>query len=397
MSELQPSSATLREGVYSKVVAWEVWNFMSIKYAKAEFDERNIINIKGYNDSGKSAMLRALDVLFFNVKPASQVGFIQDEQEYFRVMVYFDDGVCILRDKYINGQGLYEMYKNNQLLFTTKQNNMLTKITAVPEPIQEYLGLITCDAWNINSRSCFEKQLLVDTTGSENHKSLNEVLRSEESAVAGEMLNSDKNKLKSDISVAENELDVYKRQVKGSRGVSDEFIQKLRSYDNILDVADAKLSSLGQCKQTLKNLNSIPDIPEVAIVDTKRIVELSKLKSVTEQLRGIPDIPEVFSVDSSKLVDLISIKATLEQLSSIPDLPMCTEIDYTRLNCLLELSKALKLCNENDSAIAKCDEELQSIGTDLLELQRQFEELGEKYVVCQNCGAMVSVESEHVH
>lgn len=397
MDSLHPSSATLRDGHYSRVVAWEVWNFMSIKYAKAEFDERNIINIKGYNDSGKSAMLRALDVLFFNVKPSSQVGFIQDEQEYFRIMVYFDDGVCILRDKYINGQGLYEMYKDNKLLFTTKQNNVLTKITAVPEPIQEYLGLITCDAWNINSRSCFEKQLLVDTTGSENHKSLNEVLRSEEIAVAGEMLNTDKNKLKSDISVAENELDIYKRQIKGSRGVSEEFIKVLRSSDENLDTADSKLSSLEQCGVTLKKLNEIPNIPEMPLVNSGRVDSLLKIKGVSNQLKAIPDIPEVFSVDDSRLSDLISIKSNLEQLNSIPDMPACFEIDYTRLDLLLKLSKALKSCEENDNVVESYDNELVQIAKALEELQHQLEELGHKYVVCQNCGAMVSIESEHSH
>lgn len=397
MDNLQPSSAMMREGHYSRIVAWEVWNFMSIKYAKVEFDESNILNIKGYNDSGKSAMLRALDVLFFNVKPASQVGFIHDGEEYFRIMVYFDDGVCILRDKYINGQGLYEMYKDNKVIFSTKQNNMLSKITAVPEPIQEYLGLITCDAWNINSRSCFEKQLLVDTTGSENHRSLNEVLRSEEIAVAGEMLNTDKNKLKSDISVAESELDVYKRQVKGSRGVSQEFLDALRSSDEIIDLSDAKLSSLEQCSITLKNISNIPNIPEVPTVDSERISDIIKLSGVCEQLNAIPDIPEMFSVDSSKLSELISIKSNLEQLNSIPDIPACYEIDYTRLDMLLKLFKAIQACEENDKSVESCDNELQQLNSDLLNLQQQLEELGHKYVVCQNCGAMVSVESEHAH
>ena len=41
---------------YSRLEFWEVWNFMSIEHGKCEFDERGIINIKGYNDSGKSAM-----------------------------------------------------------------------------------------------------------------------------------------------------------------------------------------------------------------------------------------------------------------------------------------------------------------------------------------------------
>lgn len=49
----------------SKILGLELENFMSIKEAKLVFDETNIINLKGYNDSGKSAITRALDVLMF--------------------------------------------------------------------------------------------------------------------------------------------------------------------------------------------------------------------------------------------------------------------------------------------------------------------------------------------
>ena len=108
--------------MYSKLVSWEVWNFMSLAHAKAEFDEKGIINFKGYNDSGKSAMLTALKVLMCNTNPQKQVGFIQDDKEYFRVLASFDDNVQILRDKYINGQSLYEMYKDGQCIFSTKQD-----------------------------------------------------------------------------------------------------------------------------------------------------------------------------------------------------------------------------------------------------------------------------------
>ena len=48
---------------YARLLSWEVWNFMAIKNGKCDFDERNIINLKGYNDSGKSAMLTALNRL----------------------------------------------------------------------------------------------------------------------------------------------------------------------------------------------------------------------------------------------------------------------------------------------------------------------------------------------
>ena len=145
---------------YSRLIKWEVFNFMSIEHGECEFDDKNIVNLKGYNDSGKSAMLRALDVLMSNMSPQKQVEFIQDDKDFFRIIAYFDDGVSILRDKYINGQSLYEMYKDGTVIFSTKVGNALARVSEVPEPIRNYLGLIQYDNTVLNSRSCFEKSCL---------------------------------------------------------------------------------------------------------------------------------------------------------------------------------------------------------------------------------------------
>ena len=397
-ADYQTRSAEFRTSQYtSKLVAWEVWNFMSIKHGKVEFDERNIINIKGYNDSGKSAMLRALDVLFFNIKPTAQTGFIQDGEEYFRVIAYFDDGVFILRDKYINGQGLYEIYKDNKCIFTTKLNGVLSKIREVPEPVQEYLGLIKCDKWNVNSRSCFEKQLLVETTGSENYSALNEALRSEEITVASEMLNADKNKLNADIRSADQELDIYKRQIKSSRGVSSEFIQALREHDENLDISEERLTGLGLCANSMKNLQEIPDIPEVPILDTSRISELGVLSSKVFELSSIPNIPETKKIDNKQLVALISIQSSLDELKSIPDIPECSTIGLERLEFLSKIESYIESYKKSEEDIQTCDSQLRGISDTLEACRSKLEELGEKYVVCQNCGAMVAIDSGHIH
>ena len=50
----------------SKIVSIKIENFMSIKNALLEFDESNIISLCGYNDSGKSAITRLLEVMFYN-------------------------------------------------------------------------------------------------------------------------------------------------------------------------------------------------------------------------------------------------------------------------------------------------------------------------------------------
>lgn len=394
--DTQPLGAEMRQGQYSKLIAWEVWNFMSIEYAKVEFDGTNIINIKGYNDSGKSAMLRALDVLMFNIKPNAQLDMIQDDKEYFRVMAYFNDGVCILRDKYVNGQGLYELYKGNEVLFSTKQNGALTKISAVPDVIKEYLGLITSSDWNINSRSCFEKQLLVQTTGSENNRALNEVLRSEELAVAGEMLNADKNKVKSELSVAETELELYKKQIADSRGVSKELLEALRENDKILDVAEDKFSSLCACKETQNSLLEIPQIPELTQIDASQLAELSMIINCDTQIAEIPSIPEVSIIDISRVSLLGQISTLFAEINSVPDVPQCEEIDSSRLELMLQIANIFSECANYDGIIENLDKEQEGISESLKDVQKQLDELGQKFTICPNCGAVISTET-HTH
>lgn len=378
---------------YSKLVSWEIFNFMSIEYAKLTFDETNIINIKGYNDSGKSAALRALDVLFFNVKPASQVRFIKDGCDYFRVLCHFSDGVMILRDKYINGQGLYELYKDGKLLFTTKNGSELSRINEVPEPIQQYLGLITSDAWNVNSRSCFEQQLLVQTKGSENSKALNEILRSEELAQAGELLNTDKNKLNSRISTVSAELEVYKRQTQESNGVSGEMVTALRAHDTMLSSTEERMRSIDSVKSTLEEANKIPVIPETHKVDVSQLRALNSISSTMQELGSIPSIPEVPCVDISRLRLILQARNSYAELNSLPTIPQTKGIDTAQVESLCKIYSALSNIQSVEDKLKECDASIADCQSRSEKLTAELEKVGHKFVKCQNCGTMVAVDN----
>lgn len=381
----------MAEENYSKLVAWEIFNFMSIEYAKLTFDETNIVNIKGYNDSGKSAALRALDVLFFNVKPASQVRFIKDGCDYFRVLCHFSDGVMILRDKYINGQGLYEMYKDGKLIFTTKSGNELTRINDVPEVVKQYLGLITSDAWNVNSRSCFEQQLLVQTKGSENSKALNEILRSEEIAQAGELLNTDKNKLNSRISAISAELEVYKRQTQESNGVSGEMVSALRHHDGALIAAEERARSIESAKTLVSEINEIRIFPKMDAINTSQLKSLEGIKGVLTELKSIPSIPEVPLMDTSALVLLGQIKKAYTQLSELPEIPETSGIDVSKIHFLMKIYSAMEDIKQTEKQIKDCEYAISEHQKRSEKLSAELEKIGHKFVKCQNCGTMVAV------
>ena len=190
----------MSKGKFSKIVGLELENFMSIKEAKLVFDDSNIINLKGYNDSGKSNIVRSLNVLLFDSYKRAQKNFIKHGEQYFRIKLHFDDGVAIVRDKYINGASLYEMYKDGELVFSTKVGSTLTQVKSVPLEIKEYLAMTeTSEGSYLNSQSIYDKQFLIETTGSENVELLNGVLKLKETGLATTAIKNDINHLSSSI------------------------------------------------------------------------------------------------------------------------------------------------------------------------------------------------------
>ena len=383
---------------YSRLLSWEVWNFMSIQHAKCEFDEKNIINLKGYNDSGKSAMLTALKVLLTNTNPNKQVEFIQDGADYFRIIAIFDDGIMILRDKYINGQSLYEMYRGNEVLYSTKQKNgALSKVTAVPEPIAEYLGLITYEDTCLNARACFEKQIGVQTTGSENYKMFNTVLKSEEIASAAAMLNNDKNKLISDINTVEAEINANKGILGVGQYITPEMIDYLIEHDYILDSADLQLGSVNHIVEIKNAINSIVILPELAEIDNTELRDLELISNLHNQLCNISVLPEMSLIDTTQLDLLSEINSLKSSLDSVIIAPSVPTIDLTQLKELEIIQNIVREYNECCDIVKEDDEKL-VVNRQLIEqLEKELADLGVNYVKCPGCGHIFNPDEAHVH
>lgn len=392
----------------------EITNFMSISSAVLDFDDTNIINIKGYNDSGKSAILRALDVLFYNIRPNAQVNFIKDDCDYFRILAKFDDGVTIFRDKYINGQSLYEMYKDDECIYTTKVNGTLTKVSEVPEPIKQYLGLLSYEGTMLNSRSCFEKQFLVQTTGSENYKVLNVVLRAEELATAGQLLNNDKNTLGSNISQLDTQISTYREMCKDGEQLTETMLSTLESLDRDIDSGGVRVEHIDKIMGTHSELQNVPVYPEISMVETARANRLGSITGFLQKINAVQVYDEVPTVDGNKLSMLERQKALRQQISSIHvgvevpvvngeklyaltkiksilDKPIAITPEISDINCerlvrIGQIFDSVKSCitelsrqREIDKAIADTQKEL-----DKLSASGDFRK-------CPNCGTLVPV------
>ena len=275
---------------------------------------------------------------------------------------------------------------------------MLTRVADVPEIIRDYLGMITCGSMILNSRSCFEKQLLVQTTGSENYKTLNVILKSEEIAVASELLNVDRNRLASDISSIDSEITAYSNQVHCSIALDTRVIPLLKQFDKALDVDEHKLSSLESCKSLQSSLKEIPVTPELPIIDTKGLDILLKARGIKQAISSMPDIPELSKIDMTQLNLLWTLKSRVSELRALPDVPVLPTVESERIFLLLDIRRTVQMLDEITASLSNINTQLQTIADRKATLESELLQSGGNFVRCGNCGELVEVNSaEHIH
>lgn len=369
-------------------------NFMTIENATLEFDETNVLNLKGYNGSGKTAILLAVACLLFNRSAKEQGEFITHGRKYFLVSLLFDDGVKIIRVKYATGPSLYEMYKNDKLIFTTKMGNKYTKITGVPEPIAKYLNMTESADGYFNFQSRKEPMPLAEWNGSENYESLHTALRLEEIFSAQAMINTDKNKLSTEIASLENELNVYEGILTKYQDVSEYLIKELESKDKVLDYKQSKLSDIESILSDIEKLENTKSLPELSKIDISRFKDLVKTYEVLNKLEtySAKVLPEISKVDITRLKDSESLLSSVNKLDSVVDKGILPEIKKVNVDSKARLDSVNKLSKVfND--LVKYSKELKNIDTGyeavikkLSDNVEKAKEEGYVFKKCSNCG-----------
>lgn len=384
----------------SKILGLELENFMSIKEAKLVFDETNILNLKGYNDSGKSAITRALDVLLFDSYKRAQKNFITHGEHYFRIRLHFDDGVTIVRDKYLNGSSLYEMYSEGQLIFSTKVGNTLTQVKDVPLEIREYLAMTETSEGNyLNSQSIYDKQFLIQTTGSENVELLNGVLKLKETGLATTAIKNDINQLSSSINGLLADIESIKISLERYEDLDEGFILLLSDLDSKYDEVERKYNQLIDVENLLSDMAELPlGIPDLPLIDGGLYASLLGVASSVEELAKIKDIPTVDVISYNSYVELLKLaelqKSYKNVNTCILDIPL---IDFGRLNTLKILGNSFKEFADISNTISSLTERSEELGNESLQIQEYARKNGISISKCDNCGALVQGIAGHVH
>ena len=374
----------------SRLLKIELENFMSLPKAVLEFDNSGIISPVGYNDSGKSAITRALEVLWYDAYPASQVKFITDGTESFTITNYFDDGVVISRSKFSTGASHWLMKQGDVVIYDNQlANGTYASSKGVPESISRYLSVAKDDATGeiLNIRRNTNKLLLIGTTGGENYKVFNNLCQGERLAFAITKLNEDVNKSNRELSAKQSRL-VGKKEALDKMHVFDEATEaKLLQSSKSLSADAARLDKLITIAEKLSAFHKKRVVPEIPAVDTSRLEMLCKAKKTLEASRGRV-ISEIPVVDTNRLEMLVKMK-NLWQASQGTVIPPIPVIDTTRLAKLIELSGVLQTLTAQTNEIAAKSQQYRDIRAELNAVATQ-----NQWQICKNCGEVVAFEHD---
>lgn len=382
---------------YSKITSVEVTNFMVYSRARLVFDGSNIVNIKGYNSSGKSTMLKAIGVCLTNMYPKAQTKLIRHGEDYFRIVVKFDDGVSILRDKYANGQSLYEMYKNDVCVFTSKEGRKLGKVDDVPEVIKAYLGLCNTGYGCLNYQSRQDKLWLVETTGSENYSTLNEILKSEEISRANALINSDKNKLSAEITSIEANLQATKMERMSAEAYTEELLKALEAKEQYVQELNRKIVAIRRLSDTVNELMGIRIPPFIEKVDDDRWSSIQSMSKVSKEILEIKIPPVIPTVQSDRLKKASAISSMCGQVISdrrnivAAEIPLISVERSTKLD---EVVKSATLFSESALSYRKLVLGTVELKGRLDSAVAEAEKAGIHFVKCDNCGSYTEVKEE---
>lgn len=405
--------------IKNRILQIKIENFMTIGNAVLDFDSRNILNLKGYSDSGKTAILIAIAVCLNNINTTKQLKYIKHGCKFFRIEVNFSDGVSIVRAKYSNGQSYYEMFKGGSIVYTTKSNDNMLAVNGIPEIISNYLEMANMKSGILNFRTNRDKLFLSETTGRENFEDLNTLFGIDDLLKALSLCKEEISNYKQEFQKNEVEIDFLKDKVKTYQYVKPETLEILQEEAKKADLEEKSLQSLRGIFGGVSNLNSIQITPQIEPVKSNyaKIGEIAKLSNLVcveigseipvvsgknlERISAISSLVngvskekliELDSVDSSSMQALLGVKKVLSDFGEVA--PKIDTISFSKLTDLEKLFSEVQRNKSEEATFKSAKNELDEMKEKYNSAVEKLKEKGISVFTCRNCG---SVNCEGVH
>ena len=360
----------------SQLRYFKMHNFGPFADEKVEFPEgKAILHLEGYNNSGKSALLRGLDMLLFGGSKRNQVKFVRDGTDYFEIEAGFSDGVSLLMRKYAKSEGsgvYYEMWKDGGQVFTTKEGRALTAVKNLPKPFVRYVdGLLTKGA-NFNYRGPEDNLLLTNTTAAENNASLNDVLQFTAISDAVDSLNKDINKVNSDYAVAQGKFSAIDDELTEYYGVTQRRVEDL---DRLLKSGEKLAPRVTEVADLTKKSAGLG----IRVADMSRSVELEQLDNDAQRVLGRLDGVETSLAAATRLGEVAGLANATDDYRALDEATSDTEVRLKSLGALTGTYKGLEELPSEGFAVKDYTElDKDAIGAEkrLTALARVFAGLG---------------------
>lgn len=359
---------------------------MSLGHVTLEFDEKNIISIAGFNDSGKSAITRGLEVLFYNAYSLDQVKFIKDDTDFFRITIEEDTGFKVIREKHISGKSVWTLMKGEEVVFnnSTGDGKVTYSVSDVPDVIAKFLGVIQDEHTHekLNVRRNTDKLFLINTTGGDNYKILNTILRSDILSESSRRINEDRNKLQSELGGLNIQAQTLRGEVSKIDVAPSSLLNSLANDINSLKVAKERLMYVEHMSEQLDAMNSFVIYDEVDSINTERMLEIERLMQLQKGL-DVEIYPETVGVDVNRMLDIQNIYNLRQALTeSVP--PETDSVNTERFKDIMELGSLYNSVYNYSNELTKTENELKEVNTKLSDLAKQY-----NYKICSSCGTVV--------
>ena len=369
---------------YSYIKTIEVTNFMSIEHAVLEYDDSNIISICGLNDSGKSAITRAVSVLLYDNYSRDQVKFIKEGTEFFEIKMTFSDGVEVSKAKSISGVSIWTLSQNGNVLYTNKLKTGIQAVSDVPDIIKKYLGVLydECTDSLINVRRNSDRLFLIDTTGGDNYKILNTILKSDILAKASINMTADKNKLNNELQVEANTFNTLVQQYESMDVAPEEDVEKLNQLTKWLSETNLRYMDIQKVYEAKKAIDEAIIAEELDVLDTSRYNAIMGIRVDYEASKvAIPD--EVELIDTQRLALLEEIKKAYKASCEVVS-PEVNGVSMEQFSDISELARAYVEYTKIEKSYQATENEYNAVCSELKALAEQH-----NIKICKNCGSVV--------
>lgn len=321
--------------INSKLLSVEVENFMTIKErAKAEFDATGIISLCGYNDSGKSAFAKAVEIILFDSYPTEQVNFITDGEEFSFTQLNFDDGISISKEKQISGQSLWKMMHYDKMIYTNQAGREIVAIKGVPSEIEAYLRVVKDETTGekLNVRRNSDKLFLINTSGGQNYKIINTILKSEMLSTASMNVSAEKNAVNSELKSLETKRETLQEEYNAMPTIGLDMISALKNRSVVLKNATDGFTRMQDIVAQRNGLAALEPHPELQMVDTSQYVAV----------QGVIESRSALDIDITPELSMVNI-AQYEAVQAVIESRSALDIEITPELALIDTTRVIEV------------------------------------------------------